>query len=332
MEAMGQNRLHSLCLLTLTGIAITGALIYTKAIFVPFVISLFIYLALVPALSLLQNRFKLSHNVAVIAIAVLYLLASALLVLVFVQSFETIIEQAGSYRNQILDLIANGSKTLPPWLANMFDAKSVREQLSQIPVLQIVRDLTGDLFGLLGNSALVIIFTLFLLAGDPSKIENKIFREFQNKVSRYVVAKVSVSLLTAVITLIVFLAIGADLAFMFALLTFLLNFIPNLGSIIAMAFPLPVLYLQFGFGAQFWVALSICGVVQFVIGNILEPKMLGDSLDLHPVTVLLFLMFWGLVWGVPGMFLAVPITSLLKILFERIEVTRPLAELLAGRF
>lgn len=332
MNAIEPNRLNSLCLFILTGIAVTGALIYTKAIFVPFVISIFIYLALVPALGFLQQRLKVSHNLAVLIIAGLYLLISALLVVVFVQSFETILEQAGLYRTRVLDLISKTNEMLPTWLAGYADPESLREQLSQIPVLKIVRDLTGDIFGLVGNSTLVVIFTLFLLAGDPAKIENKIFREFQNKVSRYVVAKVFVSALTAVITLIVFLLVGADLAFMFALITFLLNFIPNIGSIIAIAFPLPILYLQFGLGPQFWIVLGVCGVTQFAIGNVLEPKMLGDSLDLHPVTVLLFLMFWGLVWGVPGMFLAVPITSLMKILFTRIEVTKPLAELMSGRF
>src|SRR5690606_16549627 len=143
----------------------------------------------------------------------LYLLISALLVLVFVQSFETILEQAGLYRTRVLDLITKTNDMLPSWLAGYADAESLREQLSQIPVLKIMRDLTGDIFGLLGNSTLVVIFTLFLLAGDPAKIENKIFREFQNKVSRYVVAKVFVSALTAIITLVVFLLVGADLAF-----------------------------------------------------------------------------------------------------------------------
>lgn len=332
MEPIANNRLNSFCLMILTGIALTGALIYTKTIFVPFVISVFIYLALVPALGFLQLKLKVSHNLAVFIIAILYLLISALLVLIFVQSFESMLAQADLYRTRVLDLIARANEVMPGWAATLMDGESIKEQLSQIPVLKIVRDITGDIFGLVGNSTLVVIFTLFLLAGDPAKIENKIFREFQVKVSRYVVAKVFVSALTATITMIVLLSVGADLAMMFALLTFLLNFIPNIGSIIAIVLPLPILYLQFGLGAQFWVALGICGIGQFAIGNILEPKMLGDSLDLHPVTVLLFLMFWGLVWGVPGMFLAVPITSLLKILFERIEVTKPLAELLAGRF
>jgi len=332
VDQSAQARLQLFCLMVLTGIAVTAALIYTKVIFIPFVIAVFIYLALVPAMGFLQTKLKVNHAVAVLIIAVIYLLLSALIILLLVQSFESVFAQADLYRSRVLDLIGRVNHLLPSVVADKLDAASIRNQLAQVPVLSLLRGITGDIFGLIGNSTLVMIFTLFLLAGDPAKIENKIVREFQGKVSRYVVAKIFVSALTASITLLVFIFVGADLAMMFAILTFLLNFIPNIGSIIAMLIPLPVLFLQFGFGVRFWVVLGVCGLAQFLIGNILEPKMLGDSLDLHPVTVLLFLMFWGLVWGVPGMFLAVPITSLLKILFERIEVTKPMAELLAGRF
>tara|TARA_R110000868_G_scaffold72133_9_gene210442 strand:+ start:5560 stop:6555 length:996 start_codon:yes stop_codon:yes gene_type:complete len=330
MEINSNNRLMTTCILILTGIAVTGALIYTKPILVPFVISLFIYLALVPPLGFLQSKLKVSHNIAVILIGAIYLLLSALLIVVFVQSFESIISQAGMYRARIIELISMTNESLPSW-AGTLDMATLKDQVAQIPVLKILRGVTGDIFSLMANSALVVIFTLFLLVGDPAKVENEFFREFQKKVSQYVVAKFFVSALTAIITAIVLLAVGADLAILFALLTFLFNFIPNIGSLIALALPLPVLFLQFGFGAAFWIALAVCGITQFFVGNIIEPKMLGESLDLHPITVLLFLMFWGLVWGLPGMFLAVPITSLLKILLSRIEVTKPLAELLAGR-
>lgn len=331
MEITSNNRVVTVCLVILTIIGSTHALIYTQSVLLPFVISLFIYLALVPALSFLQGKLKVSHNLAVGIIAIGYLLISALLVLIFVQSFETVLDQAGLYRVRVLELMSKLTE-LVPGLNSAIDINSIKDQLAQLPVLKILKGITGDIFGLLGNSTLIVIFTIFLLLGDPTKNENALVKEFQVKLSRYVVAKLFISALTSIVTGIVLLSVGADLALLFALVTFLLNFIPNIGSLIAVALPLPVLFLQFGFTTPFWVALIVCGVAQFVIGNILEPKMLGDSLDLHPVVVLLFLMFWGLVWGVPGMFLAVPITSLLKILFSRIEVTKPISELLAGRF
>ena len=118
---------------------------------------------------------------------------------------------------------------------------------------------------------------------------------------------------------------------MCALLTFLLNFIPSIGSILATVMLVPILVLQFGFGWQFFFVLIGAGFVQFAIGNVLEPKVMGENMDLHPVTIIGFLLFWGLVWGIPGMFMAVPITAIVKIVLSRIPPTQGVAELLAGR-
>ncbi|MFQ5550396.1 MAG: AI-2E family transporter, partial [Gemmatimonadales bacterium] len=79
------------------------------------------------------------------------------------------------------------------------------------------------------------------------------------------------------------------------------------------------------------LAVLIPGAIQITIGNVIEPMVMGEGLDLHPVTILMMLIFWGLLWGVVGMLLATPITAVVKIIFARIEITRPVAELLAGR-
>jgi AI-2 transport protein TqsA len=114
-------------------------------------------------------------------------------------------------------------------------------------------------------------------------------------------------------------------------LTVLFNFIPTLGSILVTVLPVPVILLQFGFGWQLWVIFAASVLIQVTIGSLLEPKLLGERMDLHPITVLLFLMFWGLVWGLPGMFMAVPITAVIRIVLSRIDATKVLAELMAGR-
>ena len=79
------------------------------------------------------------------------------------------------------------------------------------------------------------------------------------------------------------------------------------------------------------LAIALPGAVQMSVGNIIEPKLMGEELDLHPVTILLALMIWGAIWGIVGMLLATPITAVMKILFERMELTRPVADLFAGR-
>ena len=82
---------------------------------------------------------------------------------------------------------------------------------------------------------------------------------------------------------------------------------------------------------QVVLAVALPGVVQFAIGNVLEPKLMGKSFGLHPVTILLTLIFWGVLWSVPGMFLATPLTAIAKVLLSRSEFTAPVARLLEGR-
>ena len=126
-------------------------------------------------------------------------------------------------------------------------------------------------------------------------------------------------------------AIGLEPALVFGVLAFLLNFIPSVGSIVATLLPLPLALLQFESSLAITACVVLPGIVQFSIGNVVEPRVMGEGLDLHPVTVLLALIFWGLVWGMTGMLLATPITAVLRIILDRISATRPVAELLAGR-
>jgi predicted PurR-regulated permease PerM len=119
-----------------------------------------------------------------------------------------------------------------------------------------------------------------------------------------------------------------EFAIIWGLLAFLLNFIPNIGSVIATILPLPIVYIQFGhFSTVFWVALFLIGI-QAVIGNFLDPRIVGKSLHLSPLVVLFSLMFWGWLWGFIGMFLAVPISVIIKIIFENSQSLKFLSVLM----
>jgi AI-2 transport protein TqsA len=115
-------------------------------------------------------------------------------------------------------------------------------------------------------------------------------------------------------------------------LAFLLNFIPVIGPIIVTVLPIPLALAQFH---SYWPVILVVvvpGVIHNVIGNIIEPKMMGKGLDLHPVTVMLALSVWGLLWGIVGMFLAAPITAAIRIVLMQFDTFRPIANLLAGEF
>ena len=153
------------------------------------------------------------------------------------------------------------------------------------------------------------------------------------RVKRYLMTQAAVSAATGILVGTVLALLGVDLALVFGLFAFLLNFIPSVGSIIATLLPLPVVLFSPDVTTLTAVlAIAIPGSIQLTIVIIITPKVMGDSLDLHPVVILLALILWGTIWGIVGMLLATPITAVMKILFERLEVTRPLAGALAGRF
>ncbi len=156
-----------------------------------------------------------------------------------------------------------------------------------------------------------------------------VMREISKNLQRYVGVKSFLSVLTAGISYAVFLYMGLEFAETWAVLTFALNFIPSIGSVIAVLFPAAAALLQFESITPFLVILFGCGSIQFSIGNFLDPALLGRSLNLSTLVVILALTFWSLVWGITGAFLSVPLTVCLLIVFAHVPALRPLAVLMS---
>ena len=188
------------------------------------------------------------------------------------------------------------------------------------------------LMSIITNLMLITLFLIFIFMGKATEDKPPLVGHIQQQISFYLIIKIFVSLLAAVSTWIVLASLKTELASMLAVITFVLNFIPNIGPFIATALPLPVLFLQYGFDWRMLLALILLATIHFVIGNILETRWLGKSMDLDPIIVLACLIFWALVWGTMGALLAVPLTAIIKMIFERNETTRPLAHLLAGKY
>lgn len=209
----------------------------------------------------------------------------------------------------------------------------------------ILKDIFTSLSGVLGNIFLVILYVVFLLLEEafmPNKLKGMfpnserfqsartLFQEIDKAFGNYITLKTIISLITGTLSYVALLFIGVDFPMFWAILIFLLNYIPTIGSLIATVFPALTALLQFGeMGPFIWV-LSCIGAIQLVVGNFIEPKLMGNSLNISSLVVLLSLAFWGLVWGVVGMILCVPITVVMIILFSRFEATRPIAILLSG--
>ncbi len=126
-------------------------------------------------------------------------------------------------------------------------------------------------------------------------------------------------------------AVRVDLAVFWAVLRFILNFIPTIGSIIAVSFPILLSVVQF----DSWLPTIILSIflvsIQIVIGNILEPRFMGKSLNLSPLVIILSLSIWGSIWGVVGMFLCIPIMVILNIILAKFDKTRGLAVMFSAR-
>jgi len=203
--------------------------------------------------------------------------------------------------------------------------------------------LAGQLFaalgGLLGNVLLVVLIVAFVLLEVPwfpekfraaigsSEAAMARAREILGNVERYVLLKTVLSLATGAGVTIWVAIVGLDFALLWGLLAFLLNFIPNIGSVLAAVPALALALVQLGPGKTLLVLAGYI-VVNFVFGNILEPRWMGRSLGLSTTVVFLSVLAWGWILGTVGMFLAVPLTVALRIVLANNESTRWLAVLL----
>lgn len=150
-------------------------------------------------------------------------------------------------------------------------------------------------------------------------------------ISKYISLKTLVSLITGVSSFIALLAIGVDTPIFWAFLIFILSFIPVVGALIAVLFPATIALFQFGDLTHFFMVLGIIGFIQLIVGNVLEPKIMGNSLNVSSLVVILSLSFWGMLWGITGMVLSVPITVIMIIFFAQFPNTKSLAIMLSEK-
>jgi len=322
-----EQRTQTICLLVLSAIAIGVALMQLRQVLLPFVLALFLTLAVTPVLDLLHTRLKLPRGLAIASTIALTSGALLLMGVLVSTAISEVLAKDTVYVEQVSGLLAAAERKL-------VDLGDLKAKLPGM-VAQAIGWTVNSAMALLSQGLLVLIFMMFLISGyrapdqrDPSSLRFQV----RAQVKEYLRIKIAVSAITGVGTFAVLHSLGVDLALVFALMAFFLNFIPNIGSAVAVLLPLPIIVLapeqDLGLSAKL-LALGLPACVQFLVGNVLEPRWLGKSLDLNPVVVLLALIFWGVLWGPVGMLLSVPITAVLKMLLERSDLTRPVADLLA---
>ncbi len=240
------------------------------------------------------------------------------------------------------------------WVGNTIpglNVEYVHEELNKVLSPAGIGALIGNLLGALGSfgssSVLFLLYYLILLSGatryrayvdyvtgnneeSSGESTREIWDITQESISAYMSIKTIISLVTGIITGLLCMFFGLRFALFWGFMAFLLNYIPSIGSLVAVVLPLFMAVIQFD-KVGLIIALGILlGVSQFLIGSIIDPMVMGSRLRLNTVTVIFGLLFWGYIWGIPGMLLSVPLMVTIRLLLERSKELSILARLMGN--
>ena len=225
-------------------------------------------------------------------------------------------------------------------------AAKLKDYSGNLQFGSILRSLFASLTDIISNAFMIILYAVFVLLEednfrpklqaifvekDQSERVDMLLEKIGGSVSNYLRLKTLVSLVTGVLSYIALWMIGVDAPEFWAFLIFILNFIPTIGSLVGTVFPAIFCLFQFGEFLPSILVLSIVGLIQLLVGNFLEPKLMGSSMNISPLVTILSLSIWGAIWGITGMILSVPITVIMIIILSQFERTKPVAIMLSEK-
>jgi len=308
-------------------------------ILIPFILAMFIAIICAPVLYWLQRK-RVPNGLAVL-IVVLGIIGLTSLTGYFVgSSINNFTHSLPGYMERLQGIQAS----VVTWLEGMnidLNRELLQEHFNPGVALQMSANMLTGLGGMATNMFMILLTVVFILleaAGFRAKFQAAManpeqalanFSEFTESVNRYLAIKSAMSLATGLVITIWLAILGVDYPVLWGLIAFFLNFVPNIGSIIA-AIPAVLLALvQFGIGRTIVVAIGYL-VVNILVGSIIEPRFMGQGLGLSTLVVFLSLIFWGWVLGPVGMLLSVPLTMIVKIALGSFEDTRWIAIILGS--
>ena len=329
-SSLESNRIITGSLFILAVIAVAFILNFTQPIMVPFVIALLIRILIDPIIDFQIDNLRVHRIVAVFVSLCLIVFLFIIIVPFIISSVVTFLQSADDYNAKVLLLLDIIISKLQEYEINI-DRETIRNSLINLPLLDWASAILSNSANIISKFILVVIMTLFLLLGKKSKETSSEWNDIIGHVKKYIFTKFITSTATGILAGLIYWFLGLELAFIFGTLTFILNFIPVIGSVIAVLLPIPIAVLQFPDLSSVMLIILFPTIVHTIIGNILEPKIFGETFGLHPITIILSLIFWGMIWGTIGVLLAAPITAIIKITFERFETTKKIARLLEGK-
>ncbi len=321
-------------------------LIYGQYVFVPFIFALVLWFT-VRIFTVVTQKIPIYGNLVPNWIKKIISTALIFLVLMFssqvvLSSFNSIIKTHHDYDDNISNIIMTLNSSFD------IDVESyVKDNIATLDVKAIAGELFNAISTILSSALMILLFVVFIFIEETQfdKKLQKIFIKNEKKykslmetlskiewsVARYLGIKTIVSLITGFFSYLVFALCDLNFAVFWAFLIFLLNFIPTIGSLLATVFPAVFSLLQFGDFSTGLVIFFVVGFIQVIIGNFLEPKWLGNSMNISPLLSIISLVFWGAIWGTTGMIISVPVTVVILIILSQFESYQSLAILLSEK-
>ena len=318
----------------------TYVLVTGRDLLIPFAIAVMIWYVIIALSRLIEVQLSAPSWLSLSASIIFFVVVLGLIVELISGNITAVRDAAPTYQANLEKLVESAMK-----LSGLTELPTIANIVEQLDVRALIGGVAGAVAKVAGNTGLIVIYVIFLLAEQrtfPRKIEalfpeagrrkevQMILSDIQKRTQTYIAVKTLLSLVTAVISYVVLVAVGLDLAGFWAFVIFLLAYIPTIGSLLGVIFPALMALLQFGGISEFLIIAVGLGAAQLVIGNVLEPRMMGRSLNLSSLVVIVSLAVWGSLWGVTGMFLSVPITVVLMIILAQFKQTRPIAILLSA--
>ena len=343
---VNSGRAHFILMVFICVIVGGGVLKITAPVVVPITIAILLAFVLYPMVTGLE-KLRVPRIVSILLAVILIIAGLYIFGMVLFSSGRVILSRYSHYESRLTDIYK--------WLSQFFDL-SYNTELSfiqnlwnQIGIRTQIRTLTFSLSNIfvdfLRNAVLVVLFVAFLLVevsqfrtkleiafGQRSDTIDRIGTDVMQQVTRYLVAKFLISLANGIIFAVGLGLVGLEFAVVWGVIQFLLNFIPTLGSIIS---GLAICLFSL---LQFWpepgpviVVILFVLITNIVLGNVLDPKIIGDNVGISPLAVLVSLVVWGWIWGFTGMVLAVPMMVIIRIICENFTFLEPISILLGSR-
>lgn len=321
-----------------------------EEILVPITIAIFLTYLLHPLMDYLKKQ-RVPKWMSLVIILLVVAIIGYLTGLLLISAVEDVPGKLQAYSDNISTFMAQILKPFDLTLREFsswfkIDIRRIKvstlfEKLFEAGVIQ---NIFNSLSSMLGDFFISLIFWVFMMLGKR-KFEERLTVAFAEKstmvkqsllninvqLQSYLIIKTILSLIAGIIVTVVLIIYNVDFALLWGVLTFVFNFIPNIGALIATLGPIIIALLQYGFGFTVISLAVVLFLIHNIIGNLIEPHYLGRHMDLSPVFVLFSLIFWGWIWGIVGMFLAVPIAAAMKILFSNIEPLKPIAILMGSK-